>query len=96
MYAFHVNGFDCFAGMRSYAEEAEGGRQLLKIQDCRMKNSQRLDEVTAMDEDGSIYAIGESDGTVEADVESAEEGKRKRQWDRDVFSAFHQPDGGEF
>ena len=60
-------------GMRSYAEEAEG-EAVTEDSGLQDENSQRLDEVTAMDEDGSIYAIGESDGTVEADVESAEEG----------------------
>ena len=60
-------------GMRSYAEEAEG-EAVTEDSGLQDENSQRLDEVTAMDEDGSIYAIGESDGTVEADVESVEEG----------------------
>ena len=60
-------------GMRSYAEEAEG-EAVTEDSGLQDENSQRLDEVTAMDEDGSIYAIGESDGTVEVDVESAEEG----------------------
>ena len=71
-------------------QKKQRGRQLLKIRTAD-ENSQRLDEVTAMDEDGSIYAIGESDGTVEAGRGKCGRGKRKRQWDRDVFSAFHQP-----
>ena len=50
-------------GMKSYAAEETGENAAAsELQD---ENSQRLDSVTAMDEDGSIYEVGESDGTVD-------------------------------
>ena len=50
-------------GVKSYAAEETGENAAASgLQD---ENSQRLDSVTAMDEDGSIYEVGESDGTVE-------------------------------
>lgn len=59
-------------GMESNAEEVSGGADSAasELQD---ENSQRLEEVTAMDEDGSIYQIGETDGTVGEDAESTDE-----------------------
>ena len=57
-------------GMQSFAAETDGEGQAAAsgLQD---ENSQRLEEVTATEEDGSIYAIGETDGTVAE--ENAEE-----------------------
>ena len=50
-------------GMTSEAAEAEGETPAAasELQD---ENSQRLEEVTAMDEEGNIYEIDETDGTV--------------------------------
>ncbi len=50
-------------GMTSYAAEAEGEIQpsATELQD---ENSQRLEEVTAMDESGNIYEIEDTDGAV--------------------------------
>lgn len=56
-------------GMKSYAAEETG--ESAAASELQDENSQRLDSVTAMDEDGSIYEVGESDGTV--DEETAEE-----------------------
>ena len=61
-----------FPGMRSYAEEAEGETAAGEESGLQDENSQRLDEVTAMDEDGSIYEIGDANGTVEEDADSEE------------------------
>ncbi len=57
-------------GMQSFAAETDGEGQAAasELQD---ENSQRLEEVTATEEDGSIYEIGETDGTVSE--ENAEE-----------------------
>ena len=57
-------------GMQSFAAETDGEGQAAAsgLQD---ENSQRLEEVTATEEDGSIYEIGETDGTVAE--ENAEE-----------------------
>ena len=61
-------------GMTSYAAEAEGETEAsaTELQD---ENSQRLEEVTAMDEEGNIYEIADTDGTVSEEVseEAAEE-----------------------
>ena len=61
-------------GMTSYAAEAEGETEAsaTELQD---ENSQRLEEVTAMDEEGNIYEIADTDGTVSEEVseETAEE-----------------------
>lgn len=53
-------------GMESRAEESDGGTTSADsaIQD---ENPQRLEEVTAMDEDGSIYEITDENGIVETD-----------------------------
>ena len=50
-------------GMKSYAAEETG--ESAAASELQDENSQRLDSVTAMDEDGSIYEVGESDGTVD-------------------------------
>ena len=54
-------------GMTSYAAEAEGETEAsaTELQD---ENSQRLEEVTAMDEEGNIYEIADTDGTVSEEV----------------------------
>ena len=39
------------------------------------ENQQRLEEITAMDKDGSIYEIGESDGSLDEAVEVDESGE---------------------
>ena len=39
------------------------------------ENQQRLEEITAMDENGSIYEIGESDGSLDEAVEVDESGE---------------------
>lgn len=53
-------------GMESYAaEEGETSAAASELQD---ENSQRLDETTAMDENGSIYEISGDDGTVGEDT----------------------------
>ncbi len=64
--------FAAIPGTASHAAGAEGETEAAasELQD---ENSQRLEEVTAMDEDGSIYEIGETDGTVSEDTESTEE-----------------------
>ena len=49
-------------GMRSYAADGTGGEAAgSELQD---ENEERLESVTAMDEDGEIYQVGETDGTV--------------------------------
>ena len=60
-------------GMKSYAAEETG--ESAAASELQDENSQRLDSVTAMDEDGSIYEVGESDGTVDEGIaeESIEE-----------------------
>ena len=59
--------------MKSYAagESGESAAET-ELQD---ENSQRLEAVTAMDEEGDIYEVGETDGTVEEDTsdQSADE-----------------------
>ena len=59
--------------MKSYAagESGESAAET-ELQD---ENSQRLEAVTAMDEEGDIYEVGETDGTVEEDAsdQSADE-----------------------
>ena len=63
MCAFHVDGSDCAAGMESYAAGETGeDAAATELQD---ENSQRLETVTAMDEEGDIYEVGETDGTVD-------------------------------
>ena len=59
-------------GMESYAAGETGESAAASgLQD---ENSQRLETVTAMDEDGSIYEVGETDGTVdENDAGSTED-----------------------
>ena len=54
-------------GMESYAAVETGENAASSgLQD---ENSQRLETVTAMDEDGSIYEVGETDGTVDENDE---------------------------
>ncbi len=54
-------------GMESYAAGETGENAASSgLQD---ENSQRLETVTAMDEDGSIYEVGETDGTVDENDE---------------------------
>lgn len=64
--------FAAIPGTAGKAAGAEGETEAAasELQD---ENIQRLEEVTAMDEDGSIYEIGETDGTVSEDAESTEE-----------------------
>ena len=63
MCTFHVDDSDCYAWHEKLCGRRDGGeRRCIRLQD---ENSQRLDSVTAMDEDGSIYEVGESDGTVD-------------------------------
>ena len=50
-------------GMKSYAAETAG--ESAATSELQDENSQRLETVTAIDEDGSIYEVGESDGTVD-------------------------------
>ena len=50
-------------GMTSVAAEAEGETDA-SVSELQDENVQRLEEVTAMDEDGSIYEIEDTDGTV--------------------------------
>ena len=50
-------------GMTSQASEAEGETEAA-VSELQDENSQRLEELTAMDEDGSIYEIEDKDGTV--------------------------------
>ena len=61
-------------GMESYAagETGESAAQT----DLQDENSQRLETVTAMDENGNIYEVGDSDGTV---GESTAEGDMEEQ-----------------
>ena len=50
-------------GMESYAAGETGeDAAATELQD---ENSQRLETVTAMDEEGDIYEVGETDGTVD-------------------------------
>ena len=52
----------CMPGMKSEAAELSGEEQVTaSLQD---ENSQRLEETTAMDEDGRIYEISEEEGIV--------------------------------
>lgn len=64
--------FTAIPGMTSQAAEAEGETDAAasELQD---ENIQRLEEVTAMDEDGTIYEISDSDGTIDEDTENVEE-----------------------
>lgn len=57
--------------MESRAEELEEGTTSAESE-LQDENSQRLEELTVMDEDGSISEIGDTDGTV--DTESTNEG----------------------
>ena len=55
-------------GTGSLTAEAAGENDAASgLQD---ENQQRLEEITAMDEDGSIYEIGESDGSLDEAVEA--------------------------
>ena len=60
--------FTMMPGMTSKAAGAEGETEAA-VSDIQDENSQRLEEVTAMDEDGAIREIADVDGTVdEADA----------------------------
>ena len=56
--------FTMMPGMTSKAAGAEGETEAA-VSDIQDENSQRLEEVTAMDEDGSIREIADVDGTVD-------------------------------
>ena len=56
-------------GITSLAAEAEGETEAA-VSELQDENSQRLEEVTAMDEDGTIYEIDDTDGTVDEADES--------------------------
>ena len=56
--------FTMMPGMTSKAAGAEGETEAA-VSDIQDENSQRLEEVTAMDEDGAIREIAEVDGTVD-------------------------------
>ena len=56
--------FTMMPGMTSKAAGAEGETEAA-VSDIRDENSQRLEEVTAMDEDGAIREIADVDGTVD-------------------------------
>ena len=56
-------------GMESYAAGETGESAAASgLQD---ENSQRLEAVTAMDENGDIYEVGETDGTVDETMPKA-------------------------
>ena len=54
------------SGMESYA--AAGTGESAASTELQDENSQRLKTVTAMDEEGDIYEVGETDGTVKEDT----------------------------
>lgn len=54
--------------MKSNAEDAEGEQTSSEIQD---ENSQSQESVTAMDENGNITEVGDSDGVVEDEGSNA-------------------------
>ena len=56
--------FTMMPGMTSKAAGAEGETEAA-VSDIQDENSQRLEEVTAMDEDGAIREIADVDGTVD-------------------------------
>ena len=60
-------GTESFAAGSSGESAAASG-----LQD---ENQQRLEEITAMDKNGSIYEIGESDGSLDEEVEVDESGE---------------------
>ena len=54
-------------GMTSKAAAAEGEPEaaVSEVSELQDENTQRLEEVTAMDEDGSIHEIDDTEGTVD-------------------------------
>lgn len=73
-------------GMESYAagETGESAAQT----DLQDENSQRLETVTAMDENGNIYEVGDSDGTVgESTAEGDMEEQSEAEGSISLFSA---------
>ena len=60
--------------MKSNAEDAEGEQTSSEIQD---ENSQSQESVTAMDENGNITEVGDSDGVVEDEGSNARARRRK-------------------
>lgn len=58
-------------GMESYAAGETG--ESAATSELQDENSQRLDSVTAMDEEGGVYEVGESDGTLDESLREENE-----------------------